>query len=164
MSFFNFHGDSCAALDQKFFLRGRQTVVVMGIMVLFTIFAWSRDNTNTISHLNRFVQPRRVDAGVEYGQQDSFVKDDGKDFKLIKIADLERIKQTKKDLRQKDRSATPKRRDVNTTDLPLKCDPVKLRFDSSLPVTALYSYPGSGNTWVRHLLQQATGNNIQYQR
>ena len=25
------------------------------------------------------------------------------------------------------------------------------------PVTALASFPGSGNTWVRHLLQQATG-------
>ena len=27
----------------------------------------------------------------------------------------------------------------------------------SLPLTALASFPGSGNTWVRHLLQQATG-------
>ena len=27
----------------------------------------------------------------------------------------------------------------------------------SLPVTALASFPGSGNTWVRHLLQEATG-------
>ena len=26
-----------------------------------------------------------------------------------------------------------------------------------LPVTALFSYPGSGNTWIRHLLQQSTG-------
>ncbi|XP_064612581.1 WSCD family member AAEL009094-like [Liolophura sinensis] len=26
-----------------------------------------------------------------------------------------------------------------------------------LPRTALYSYPGSGNTWLRHLIQQATG-------
>ena len=25
------------------------------------------------------------------------------------------------------------------------------------PITALASFPGSGNTWVRHLLQQATG-------
>ena len=28
---------------------------------------------------------------------------------------------------------------------------------TSLPMTALASFPGSGNTWVRHLLQQATG-------
>ena len=28
---------------------------------------------------------------------------------------------------------------------------------TSLPLTALVSFPGSGNTWVRHLLQQATG-------
>ena len=28
---------------------------------------------------------------------------------------------------------------------------------TSLPLTALASFPGSGNTWVRHLLQQATG-------
>ena len=27
------------------------------------------------------------------------------------------------------------------------------------PVTALASFPGSGNTWLRYLLQQATGNN-----
>ena len=27
----------------------------------------------------------------------------------------------------------------------------------SLPVTALASFPGSGNTWVRHLLQEAAG-------
>ena len=26
-----------------------------------------------------------------------------------------------------------------------------------LPITALASFPGSGNTWVRHLLEQATG-------
>lgn len=26
-----------------------------------------------------------------------------------------------------------------------------------LPLTALASYPGSGNTWLRHLLQQSTG-------
>ena len=26
------------------------------------------------------------------------------------------------------------------------------------PLTSLCSYPGSGNTWVRHLIQQATGN------
>ena len=37
---------------------------------------------------------------------------------------------------------------------------VKLRFASSLdnyPLTALASAPGSGNTWVRHLIQQLTG-------
>jgi len=27
-----------------------------------------------------------------------------------------------------------------------------------LPVTGLISFPGSGNTWVRHLIQQMTGN------
>ena len=37
----------------------------------------------------------------------------------------------------------------------------RLRFSSKkLPVTALASFPGSGNTWVRHLIQQATGENI----
>lgn len=29
----------------------------------------------------------------------------------------------------------------------------------SLPLTALVSFPGSGNTWIRHILQQATGIN-----
>lgn len=27
----------------------------------------------------------------------------------------------------------------------------------ALPVTALVSFPGSGNTWLRHLIQEATG-------
>jgi len=35
--------------------------------------------------------------------------------------------------------------------------PPAMHFSQSLPVTALYSFPGSGNTWVRHLLQIATG-------
>lgn len=30
--------------------------------------------------------------------------------------------------------------------------------NTSLPVTGLVSFPGSGNTWLRHLLQQLTGN------
>lgn len=35
-----------------------------------------------------------------------------------------------------------------------------LRFlDDPGPVVALASFPGSGNTWVRYLLQQATGEN-----
>ena len=29
-----------------------------------------------------------------------------------------------------------------------------------LPIVALASVPGSGNTWVRHLIQQLTGKNI----
>lgn len=29
-----------------------------------------------------------------------------------------------------------------------------------LPVTALVSYPGSGNTWLRHLIQEVTGKNF----
>ena len=34
--------------------------------------------------------------------------------------------------------------------------PLKL-IDPPGPVTALASWPGSGNTWMRYLLQQATG-------
>ncbi|KAK7474345.1 hypothetical protein BaRGS_00034393 [Batillaria attramentaria] len=36
------------------------------------------------------------------------------------------------------------------------CGPLRFA-DPPLPVTALASVPGSGNTWLRHLLQQATG-------
>lgn len=36
------------------------------------------------------------------------------------------------------------------------CKPVGLS-KVGLPLTALASYPGSGNTWLRHLLQQSTG-------
>ncbi|KAK6192839.1 hypothetical protein SNE40_004241 [Patella caerulea] len=31
------------------------------------------------------------------------------------------------------------------------------RSSTPLPLTALVSFPGSGNTWVRHMVQQATG-------
>jgi hypothetical protein len=30
------------------------------------------------------------------------------------------------------------------------------------PVTALASFPGSGNTWLRYLLQQVTGNRMDW--
>ena len=37
------------------------------------------------------------------------------------------------------------------------CHPRLLPAQPPRVVTALASVPGSGNTWVRHLLQQATG-------
>jgi len=38
------------------------------------------------------------------------------------------------------------------------CSPVRyFPDDRPRPTTALVSYPGSGNTWLRYLLQQATG-------
>ena len=40
----------------------------------------------------------------------------------------------------------------------LLCEQVELRkSEVSLPVTGLVSYPGAGNTWTRHLLQQVSG-------
>ena len=39
---------------------------------------------------------------------------------------------------------------------PTACPP-KLKFSKGLPKTALFSAPGCGNTWVRHLIQQTTG-------
>lgn len=36
------------------------------------------------------------------------------------------------------------------------CRPIGLS-SKPLPLISLASYPGSGNTWLRHLLQQATG-------
>ena len=38
-----------------------------------------------------------------------------------------------------------------------KACPPKLHFGKGLPLTALFSAPGCGNTWVRHLIQQSTG-------
>ena len=38
------------------------------------------------------------------------------------------------------------------------CEPVVPRLSTkSLPITGLVSFPGAGNTWVRHLLQQVSG-------
>ena len=39
------------------------------------------------------------------------------------------------------------------------CKPVLIRIsEKPLPVTGLASFPGSGNTWTRHLLQQVSGH------
>ena len=52
---------------------------------------------------------------------------------------------------------TPNVTEKNKTSYELKdCQPIGYS-KTKLPVTALASFPGSGNTWVRHLLQQATG-------
>ena len=37
------------------------------------------------------------------------------------------------------------------------CTDVKFSSINHLPATALASFPGSGNTWTRHLLELATG-------
>ena len=46
--------------------------------------------------------------------------------------------------------------ETNNTALNCTWPPLKLRSKEG-PLTALASKPGSGNTWVRHLLQLATG-------
>lgn len=38
------------------------------------------------------------------------------------------------------------------------CKELQWRHPTSPDVVALVSYPGSGNTWLRYLLQQVTGN------
>ena len=40
---------------------------------------------------------------------------------------------------------------------PTACGPRKLA-DTPFPVTALASFPGSGNTWARHLIEHMSGN------
>lgn len=40
------------------------------------------------------------------------------------------------------------------------CQKLHFREKYLLPLTALASFPGCGNTWVRHLIQQATGRSI----
>eukprot|EP00058_Branchiostoma_floridae_P026331 XP_002611822.1 hypothetical protein BRAFLDRAFT_83155 [Branchiostoma floridae] len=62
--------------------------------------------------------------------------------------------------------ASPARQDQETKDLRMgahrdvrleQC--TALRYSPTpLPITALVSFPGSGNTWLRYLVQQATGN------
>lgn len=38
------------------------------------------------------------------------------------------------------------------------CQPLRFLNDLNRPIIALVSFPGSGNTWLRYLIQQATGN------
>ena len=38
------------------------------------------------------------------------------------------------------------------------CAPLHFSTSENLPIVALASAPGSGNTWMRHLIQQLTGN------
>ena len=47
---------------------------------------------------------------------------------------------------------------IDEQDEVIQKDCTKLGFSKTpLPLTALASYPGSGNTWLRHLIQQGTG-------
>ncbi|XP_054768837.2 sialate:O-sulfotransferase 1-like [Lytechinus pictus] len=39
----------------------------------------------------------------------------------------------------------------------VSCNDTKLMPNGTFPLTALASYPGSGNTWVRHLIETSTG-------
>ena len=38
-----------------------------------------------------------------------------------------------------------------------RCGEVKFGSDKQFPITSLSSYPGSGNTWVRYLIEEYTG-------
>ena len=38
------------------------------------------------------------------------------------------------------------------------CEKLKFASDPLFPKTALATFPGSGNTWTRHIIQQLTGN------
>jgi len=42
----------------------------------------------------------------------------------------------------------------------LWCQPLRFLSEKNRPTIALVSFPGSGNTWLRYLLQQATGENF----
>lgn len=49
------------------------------------------------------------------------------------------------------------RRKATRKPLPPNCQSLHYSKDR-LPLTALASFPGAGNTWLRHLIQQATGS------
>ena len=58
---------------------------------------------------------------------------------------------------QKDDQKTPTDKGRNTAPNS-KCKPAVPRLSTKpLPVTGLVSFPGAGNTWTRHLLQQVSG-------
>ncbi len=40
------------------------------------------------------------------------------------------------------------------------CKPLQLTNPLTTPLTAMASFPGSGNPWLRHLIQQATGERM----
>lgn len=39
---------------------------------------------------------------------------------------------------------------------------MRFRNDSNAPVTMLFSFPGSGNTWTRYLIENATGTSTPF--
>jgi hypothetical protein len=56
-----------------------------------------------------------------------------------------------------DQHGSYNRKPIYPKQLALKCKEALTFLDTSDPKTGLTSVPGSGNTWVRHLLQLATG-------
>lgn len=43
----------------------------------------------------------------------------------------------------------------------MKCPKKKIELSKeNRPVTALFSFPGSGNTWTRHLLEYTSGKTL----
>ena len=75
----------------------------------------------------------------------------GKDFESTEVNNIKEIS---------NKLTLNKRQNTNgkNTNLANEQNCLALHFSATkLPRTALASFPGSGNTWTRHLLQQATG-------
>ncbi|PIK38910.1 putative WSC domain-containing protein 1 [Apostichopus japonicus] len=53
--------------------------------------------------------------------------------------------------------AQPTRESLNDTEMSSLCDKMRFMPEGGLPVVALASIPGSGNTWLRYLIERVTG-------
>ncbi|XP_071824617.1 sialate:O-sulfotransferase 2-like isoform X1 [Apostichopus japonicus] len=53
--------------------------------------------------------------------------------------------------------AQPTRESLNDTEMSSLCDKIRFMPEGGLPVVALASLPGSGNTWLRYLIERVTG-------
>ena len=81
--------------------------------------------------------------------------------KLARLEDMSRVTILNKLERTLDKATDKDQLNANVHNATnrYQCEMVKPKLSSTpLPITGLVSYPGAGNTWTRHLIQQATGN------
>ncbi|CAH1780846.1 unnamed protein product [Owenia fusiformis] len=134
--------------DFKMRNKSFKVIILSAILVILLILCL-RPHSNTIINVSNSVFNHQND--VIYPEDRTDIKGDSKD-ESNHISGNINISNDVGDMNRRvlyDYTCEPM--DSNST-----CQPLKFS-KRLLPVTALYSLPGSGNTWMRHLIQQITG-------